>query len=326
MSTESRELVIFATNDGNLYRQRIMPVIKNLALKKAKRSYDPEKSLILWKYVADDAARRYSVEFSTGKDSFNIFSPASRREAAKELAEYYQEEIDDYFENYPGELPKKYRNKNPVHTAKFDRCTRSVKRKSIRSGKGANAYVICSSALGYRESIAPSHRRRNPVSGFNLIARSNDARRAYYDGEFFNPSKSSARVFSTAAQAKKAANSLMKGKHLKPGWRLAIVPATFSNPMGLTGRDLYEQFHGETPQRVKYRKLPVFSQGVEIGPLVAVTYDTIRDGKIQRYEHEFSERASPLLVSSDSGRKVAVIGGDFQFTDRGFVDKPKLRK
>lgn len=90
-SIESHELTLFAVNDGNLYRQRIEPILKNLKRKIKSGKYDPALALKLWKYAADDAAQRYAKEF--GGVWHSMFSVAARKETAKELAEYYTEQL-----------------------------------------------------------------------------------------------------------------------------------------------------------------------------------------------------------------------------------------
>ena len=379
MSIESRELALYAENNAELYRSRIQPVIKNLALKKVRGTYDTTLALKLWKYVADDAAQRYTKEFGvrgTGS-SYGIFTVSDRKQAAADLAESYAEELDGYFSQHPDELPKKYRAKNPVtdvdyncptcsgmgriktyaasgrslavrecktchgtghlslrdkeklvarrrnpgsrsiHTKKFDRCVSQVKRR----GGGYNSYAVCAASLGERKSIKKKHRRTNPLAGFNLVAK-NGARRAYFNGDEFVTSKAEARIFPSVAAVRETAGRLVRGHHLKAGWKLVAAAVVSRNPAA-RGERLYSDFHGEPPRHVKMHRLPAFREGVEVGPLVAVTYDTVRDGKKIRFEHEFKKRASPLLTVSDDGRKIAVIGGDFRFTDRGFVDQPK---
>lgn len=85
----AKELALFAENDGDLYRQRITPCITNLAKKMVKGVFDKEKSVKLWQYVADDAAKRYQKEFG---DTFNA---GTRRMTAAMLADSYMEEIED---------------------------------------------------------------------------------------------------------------------------------------------------------------------------------------------------------------------------------------
>lgn len=83
----------FIESDGQLYTQMIIPVIKNLEKKVKKGIFDKEKSLILWQNVADEGAKRYVKEL--GGPSYNV---ATRKEVAKKLSEYYEE-------NYMGDNP-----------------------------------------------------------------------------------------------------------------------------------------------------------------------------------------------------------------------------
>jgi hypothetical protein len=91
-SDESLELVLYAENDGDLYRQSAVPVMKNLSRKFAKGIYDHELAKKLWKYHTDRAAKKYGKEHGND-DGFAIFSPADRREAAAEMADSWQEEL-----------------------------------------------------------------------------------------------------------------------------------------------------------------------------------------------------------------------------------------
>lgn len=84
-----RELVLFIDNDGDLYRQRTTPIMKNLAKKMLKGTYDSEKAVKLWKYLADDGAKKYQKEFGT-EDS-PIFTPAVRKAVARELSMAFED-------------------------------------------------------------------------------------------------------------------------------------------------------------------------------------------------------------------------------------------
>lgn len=70
LSTEERELNLYAENDANLYRQRFIPIIKNLTRKINKGTYDPRKAPKIWEYYYDDAAKRYRKEFGSGERIF----------------------------------------------------------------------------------------------------------------------------------------------------------------------------------------------------------------------------------------------------------------
>ena len=58
-----------------------------------------------------------------------------------------------------------------------------------------------------------------------------------------------------------------------------------------------------------------------IGELDGVMYTTRRDGKQEKYIHKFKKSSRPLLCASFDGKILVVLGGAYQFTKRGIVDK-----
>lgn len=93
MSDASHELVLYTVNDGDLYRQRVTPMLANLRRKIAKGTYNRELAVKLWLYLAEAGAKKYAKEFATPSEWSRIFPPADRREAAKEFARYYEDEL-----------------------------------------------------------------------------------------------------------------------------------------------------------------------------------------------------------------------------------------
>jgi hypothetical protein len=95
--TDAHELTLFATNDGDLYRARIQPIVTNLARKIVLRTYDADKALTLWRYAADDAAQRYTRAHGTPgpHGSYGSFDVATRKACAAMLAESYAENVAD---------------------------------------------------------------------------------------------------------------------------------------------------------------------------------------------------------------------------------------
>lgn len=89
--TEVRELTLYITNDAQLYRQRIEPIIKNLKKKLAKGIYDKSKSIPMWKSLADQGAKKYDKEHSS--PGAKTFSVADRKAVAQELADFYDDEV-----------------------------------------------------------------------------------------------------------------------------------------------------------------------------------------------------------------------------------------
>ena len=86
------------------------------------------------------------------------------------------------------------------------------------------------------------------------------------------------------------------------------------------GAKLLKDFSGHAPTEVLKVKADPITKGLVIGTLDAVPYTTVRDGKTERYIHEFSKRARPLLVASSDGKRLGIVGGRFQFTEAGIVD------
>jgi hypothetical protein len=94
MSIEARELLLYIENDGDLYRQRIVPIQKNLKRKMDKGIYEPEKAIKLWMYLVQDGAKKYQKEFGNSKRFGSMFSKQDKEQVAKELAEQYEQEVD----------------------------------------------------------------------------------------------------------------------------------------------------------------------------------------------------------------------------------------
>ena len=95
------------------------------------------------------------------------------------------------------------------------------------------------------------------------------------------------------------------------------------NPVGPTQREvdraanLYKDFSGDYPEQMTRVKLPVPKTGLVIGELDGVLYTTTRDGKRESYIHEFGKKRRPHLISSHDGESLHILGGDYEFTERG---------
>lgn len=88
-SEESRELVLYAENTGELYRRYIVPVIQCLHKKYVKGTFDTEKSIPVWYNIATEASKMYNREFGY---SFNV---TDRYTAACDLAESFLDNIKE---------------------------------------------------------------------------------------------------------------------------------------------------------------------------------------------------------------------------------------
>ena len=82
---EKRELDLYIMNDQDLYRQRFMPIIMNLARKMKRGVYDHKMAPKLWQYLVDAGAKQYILEFGgTVRQQFPV---EARRELAQDIAD-----------------------------------------------------------------------------------------------------------------------------------------------------------------------------------------------------------------------------------------------
>lgn len=85
--------------------------------------------------------------------------------------------------------------------------------------------------------------------------------------------------------------------------------------------DLYERFSGHKADKGAKVKIPaVPAVGVCIGDIDGILYTTVRDGEVQRYIHKFRAKDRPLFVVSPDGKQLFMIGGNYNFTERGIID------
>ena len=92
----ARELELYIENEaalvgpGNTIGQAVM---RNLAGKILRGTYDRTKAWKAWSHLVDEGARRYTREFGEGK-GYGAFNAATRRMVAVELAEVFEREIE----------------------------------------------------------------------------------------------------------------------------------------------------------------------------------------------------------------------------------------
>ena len=94
------------------------------------------------------------------------------------------------------------------------------------------------------------------------------------------------------------------------------------NPEVNRAADLYERFTGHAADegaRVKVPALPKVA--VAIGDIDGILYTTVRDGKVEKYIHKFHVKDKPIFAVSPDGKQLFLIGGNYDFTERGIVDK-----
>jgi hypothetical protein len=85
---------------------------------------------------------------------------------------------------------------------------------------------------------------------------------------------------------------------------------------------LFESFTGHELTHAKKIDVPDMpKEVVKIGTIDGVLYTTVRDGVTERYIHEFKRKARPTFAVSPDGRQLFMLGGAYNFTERGIVDK-----
>jgi len=84
--------------------------------------------------------------------------------------------------------------------------------------------------------------------------------------------------------------------------------------------DLYQDFSGHPAEYCDTVDVEWPDVGLTVGKCSGILYDTVRDGVSEKYIHRFKKSAQPLLVASHDGKSLALIGGSFNFTNRGIVD------
>lgn len=160
---EARELKLFTENDGDLYRQMTLSILKNLRTKQAQGKYDHERAVQAFMYLAEAGARKYAREHGSGEKDWNLIFPiAARRLAAAEWRDEFEQE--SALGNYDSFLPKKYQEP-----------ARRIPTKSSRVGRdsshdGAELAQRVASNLSEEEvervvllGSDPPGRRRGPV-------------------------------------------------------------------------------------------------------------------------------------------------------------------
>lgn len=86
--------------------------------------------------------------------------------------------------------------------------------------------------------------------------------------------------------------------------------------------NLYERFSGhEAVQGVRVHVEAMPKVAVNIGTVDGILYTTVRDGVREKYIHQFHASDKPLFVVSPEGKRLFMIGGRYDFTERGIVDK-----
>ena len=94
------EIASQASNDSELYRRQIQPIIKNLGRKKFKGVYNKDLAVKLFRYAVDNKVKEIA---QTKNMSSRMIPGAVRNDAASQLLSSFSSEIDEFAQ----ELKKK---------------------------------------------------------------------------------------------------------------------------------------------------------------------------------------------------------------------------
>ena len=83
------ELKLYIENDSDLYRQKIIPIVKNIQAKMKSGKYDHKKAPKLWMYLVDMGAKKYLRDYPDVK-----FDKKVKQQVSQEFADEYKDEIE----------------------------------------------------------------------------------------------------------------------------------------------------------------------------------------------------------------------------------------
>lgn len=130
--------------------------------------------------------------------------------------------------------------------------------------------------------------------------------------------------------ARKQANEAYAARHQKPlidnphehRYANPVPPSSKSLTHQLkTGISLFKRFTGHDAEVAGTIQIPDMPDAVvQVGEVAGIMYDTVRDGVAEKYIHKFHKNSRPLFCVSPDGKMLLLIGGSFNFTERGIVD------
>ena len=82
---------------------------------------------------------------------------------------------------------------------------------------------------------------------------------------------------------------------------------------------LFRRFQGRQPKKSELVEIGGMEKGAIalcVGNVVGISYKAAGDG--EKYYHEFESPRPQLFVSAD-GKQILFVGGNYTFTERGFI-------
>lgn len=84
----------------------------------------------------------------------------------------------------------------------------------------------------------------------------------------------------------------------------------------------FTAYHGFEPSGVSVKEIKVPDVALRVGKVSGIMYITeSENGELQEWVHRFAKGSRPHLATSHDGKILIVLGGAFQFTERGIVDR-----
>lgn len=106
-----------------------------------------------------------------------------------------------------------------------------------------------------------------------------------------------------------------------------VMPGRGRNPVPPSSKarltaasSLYHEFSGHQADHVDEIRVDFPDVALLIGECDGILYTTVRDGRTEKYVHHFKKKSRPLLAASHDGTQLLLLGGAYQFTDRGIED------
>ena len=101
------------------------------------------------------------------------------------------------------------------------------------------------------------------------------------------------------------------------------VPASSAEEQVQDAAAAYKRFTGMDADEVMPVTVPPLPKAMwPQGFCDAIQYTAVRDGVTEYYEHKFRKDCRPLLCVSPDNKTLYLVGGSFEVTELGIVDKP----
>lgn len=119
VSDEAAELKLYIDNDGDLYRQRTVPIMKNLMKKMKNGTFDPSLAVQGFMYLVDAGAQAYNREFGSDTKWHQMFPKETRQQVAQWLVDDFVAEAE--LGNYDQLLGKSGQVEDEKEDPEFDK-------------------------------------------------------------------------------------------------------------------------------------------------------------------------------------------------------------